>query len=135
MASHDELRETFALVVCSRVKMRGMMWNSSCLGWKSGRQDEARGSGVIPRKISAKSDSFESSDERALPADLLSCPAGGSRAFKHVFTDHVSGLSICDLSSAAAAASILSQDVVFLSAFTSIISAAADESKITNMED
>lgn len=134
MDSHDELRETFALVVCSRVNMRGMMWNSRCLGWKSGRQDEARGSGVIPRKISAKSDSFESSDERALPADLLSCPAGRSSAFKHVFTDHVSGLSICVLSSSSSA-SILSQDVVFLSAFASIIFAAADESKITNMED
>lgn len=77
---HERLRETFALVVCSRVSMRGAIWNCSCLGWRSGREHEARGSGVIPTKTPAKSDSLEASDERALPADLLSCPAARSRA-------------------------------------------------------
>lgn len=98
-----------------RINMKGMIWNSSCLGWKSGRQHEARGSGVIPTKISAKSDSFDSSDERALPADLLSRPAGRSRAFKRVFRNPVSGLSICVPSSAAA--SFLNQNMIFLSMF------------------
>lgn len=76
---HERLRETFALVVCSRVNMRGAISNCSCLGWRSGREHEARGSGVIPTKTPAKSDSLEASDERALPADLLSCPAARSR--------------------------------------------------------
>lgn len=74
----------FALVVCSRVNSRRMI---CCLAWKSGRQDEARGSGGIPTKISAESDSFESSDERALPADLLSCAAASSGALKRVRRD------------------------------------------------
>lgn len=77
---HERLRETFALVVCSRVNMRGAIWNCSCLGWRSRHEHEARGSGVIPTKTPAKSDSLEASDERALPADLLSCPAARSRA-------------------------------------------------------
>lgn len=84
--THEELRETFASAVCSRVNMWGAIWNCSCFGWKSGYEHEARGSGVIPTKTSAKSDSLEASDERALAADLLSCPAARSRGlFKRAF--------------------------------------------------
>lgn len=57
---------------------------------KSGGQDEARGSDVIPKRISAQLDSFESSDERVLPVDLLSDPPFSPRI-------PVSGVCLCSI--------------------------------------